>query len=254
MWIASCRSILLFCLGNVILVNGLVSRHHRSPFGSPFVNDLVSSHQSSLTLPFKSSGIQQPLFSSKTDAAEIKPLWTVEDLEDYCDKTGVVMSFTTMGPGYRAVARAKHDETLILGYVEGFLRPGGAILHLDKMEVFKPVVKKAKQQRPELFDFGGISFGIGLVMGYRCLLHGQENGCKVAEFLSIDDEEFQHKRLVRYYRRVGFQVIKYVGEDFMDIPDRLIWGGCGTLMREGIDVLIRKWADLLAVMKERASV
>lgn len=163
------------------------------------------------------------------------------------------MSFTTMGPGYRAVARAKHDEELILGYVEGFLRPGGAILHLDKMEVFKPVVKKAKQQRPELFDFGGVSFGIGLVMGYRCLLHGQQNGCKAAEFLAIDDEEFQHKRLVRYYRRVGFQVIKYVGEDFMDIPDRLVWGGCGTLMREDIDVLIRKWADLIALMKERAS-
>jgi hypothetical protein len=251
MWIASCRSILLFCLVNIILVNGLVSRH-QSPFSSPFVNGLVSRHQFSLSSPFKSSGIQ-PLFSSKTDS-DIKPLWTVENLEDYCDKTGVVVSFTTMGPGYRAVARAKHDETMVLGYVEGFLRPGGAILHLDKMEVFKPVVKKAKQQRPELFDFGGVSFGIGLVMGYRCLLHGQENGCRVAEFLAIDDEEFQHKRLVRYYRRVGFQVIKYVGEDFMDIPDRLIWGGCGTLMREDLDVLIRKWADLLALMKERASV
>jgi len=81
----------------------------------------------------------------------------------------------------------------------------------------------------------------------------QEKGCTIAEFLAIDDEDFQHKRLVRYYRRVGFQVVKYVGEEVQDIPDRLVWGGCGTLMKEDISVLIRKWAGLLALMKQRAS-
>jgi hypothetical protein len=82
---------------------------------------------------------------------------------------------------------------------------------------------------------------------------GLENGCNMAEFLAIDDEEFQHKRLVRYYKRVGFNVVKYVGEGFKDVPDRLIWGGCGTLMKEEIDILIRKWADLLSLMKQRSS-
>jgi len=82
-------------------------------------------------------------------------------------------------------------------------------------------------------------------------LLGQENGCSIAEFLAIDDEEFQHKRLVRYYRRVGFQVVKYVGEDVSNIPDRLVWGGCGTLMKEEIPVLVEKWSNLLTLMKER---
>ena len=81
----------------------------------------------------------------------------------------------------------------------------------------------------------------------------QEKGCSIAEFLAIDDEEFQHKRLVRYYRRVGFKVVKYVGDDVQNIPDRLIWGGCGTLMKEDVDVLIQKWANTLALMKERTS-
>jgi hypothetical protein len=81
----------------------------------------------------------------------------------------------------------------------------------------------------------------------------QEKGCTNAEFLAIDDEEFQHKRLVRYYQRVGFKVIKYVGEDMQDIPARMIWGGCGTLMREDISVLIQKWAGLLGLMVERTS-
>ena len=75
----------------------------------------------------------------------------------------------------------------------------------------------------------------------------------MAEFLAIDDEEFQHKRLVRYYRRVGFRVVKYVGDDFQDIPARLVWGGCGTLMEENIDVLIQKWSALLTVMDQRAT-
>lgn len=177
--------------------------------------------------------------------------WTVEELEDYCDRLGVVVSFTTFGPGYRAVARAKYDETLILGYVEGFLRPAGAILHLDKMEVFQPMLQRVRRKEPQSFDFGGISFGLGLVMGYRCLLFAKEKGCSIAEFLAIDDEEFQHKRLVRYYKRVGFQTVKYVGEDIGDIPDRLVWGGCGTLMKEDIDILIQKWAALLLLMEKR---
>ncbi len=178
-------------------------------------------------------------------------LWTEKEVDQFAEERGVVISFSTLGPGYRAVARAKHDETIILGYVEGFVRPAGQILHLDKMEVFKPVVERVKRQVPESLNFGGISFGVGLLMGYTCLLYGKEKGCRGAEFLAIDDEVFQHKRLVRYYKRVGFRVVKYVGDGITDIPDRLVWGGCGTLMREDIDVLIRKWAAVMELMRTR---
>jgi hypothetical protein len=125
--------------------------------------------------PASKTSRNQPLNLVATSSSESKqtPLWTLEELEEYSEQTvGVVISFTTWGPGYRAVARAKHDESLILGYMEGFVRPVGQILHLDKMEVFKPMVKKAKRQAPDAFNFGGISFGVGLLLGYRCLLHG----------------------------------------------------------------------------------
>lgn len=183
--------------------------------------------------------------------ADVPLLWTENDVDQFAEDRGVVISFSTLGPGYRAVARAKHDETMILGYVEGFIRPAGQILHLDKMEVFQPMVERVKRQVPDSLNFGGISFGIGLLMGYTCLLYGKQKGCDVAEFLAINDEPFQHKRLVRYYKRVGFRVVKYVGDGITDIPDRLVWGGCGTLMREDIDVLIRKWANLMDLMKTR---
>jgi hypothetical protein len=128
--------------------------------------------QSSKSRYYGPSSHQKMADGISSDTTTTKALWTVEELESYSQDKGVVISFTTMGPGYRAVARAKHDESLILGYVEGFVRPTGRILHLDKMEVYKPMVQKAKRQVPDAFDFGGISFGVGLLMGYRCLLHG----------------------------------------------------------------------------------
>jgi hypothetical protein len=80
---------------------------------------------------------------------------------------------------------------------------------------------------------------------------GRDKGKTVGEFLAIDDEERQHRKLVRYYERSGFQVIKYVGDDFMDIPDRMIWGGCGTLMRQDIDILLRRWTTILQNTTQR---
>jgi len=170
---------------------------------------------------------------------------TSEEVIKYGEDVGVKISLSTLGPGYRAVARAAHDEEQIIGYVEGFLRPGGTILHLDKMEVWKKAVDRARKENPDGYKNGGNVFGVGLLLGYLCLLHGKENGCIDAEFLAIDDEEYQHKRLVRYYKNSGFKVIKYVGEDIGDIPDRLVWGGCGTLMREKVDVLLEKWTKNL---------
>ena len=81
---------------------------------------------------------------------------------------------------------------------------------------------------------------------------GIENGCTEAEFLAIDDEDFQHKRLVRFYKNSGFKIIKYVGEDFQSIPDRMVWGGCGTLMRGNIkDDLLPLWSSLFIKATER---
>jgi hypothetical protein len=160
---------------------------------------------------------------------------------DYASKEGVILSLSTLGPSYRALARAKHNETQILGYCEGFLRPGGGVLHLDKMEVFKRMIKTASIENPGEFRGGGTLLGVGQLLGYLCLLHGKENGYTTGEFLAIDDEEKQHRKLVQYYKRSGFKIIKYVGEGFSDIPDRLVWGGRGTLMREEIDVLLESW-------------
>ena len=63
--------------------------------------------------------------------------------------------------------------------------------------------------------------------------------------MAIDDAPDQHRRLVNYYAKAGFAIIKYVGDGMGDIPDRLVWGGCGTLMRKGVHDLLTDWTGLL---------
>mmetsp|Transcript_12666 Transcript_12666/g.16534 ORF Transcript_12666/g.16534 Transcript_12666/m.16534 type:complete len:224 (+) Transcript_12666:133-804(+) len=172
---------------------------------------------------------------------------TAEDIIKFAEKGGVKLSINTLGPAYRAVARASHNETLVIGYCEGFVRPTGNILHLDKMEVFKKSLIKCREENPDEFTGGGTVFGVGLLLGCLCLTHGLENGCTMAEFLAIDDENFQHKRLVRHYKRLGLNVVRYVGDDLKSIPDRLIWGGCGTLMEEKIQTLMEKWTPTFKI-------
>lgn len=192
--------------------------------------------------------------SSPTTTTTEVSIWNEAELMDFASKQGVVLSLSTLGPGYRAIARAKHNDSLILGYVEGFLRPGGNILHLDKMEVFGKMVKKARSENPEEFlHRGGTVFGVGLLMGYICLLYGKDNGYTVGEFLAIDDEEKQHRKLVQFYKRSGFEIIRYVGDGVGDIPDRMLWGGCGTLMRQDIDTLLQRWTQLLSKTKVNKS-
>jgi len=201
------------------------------------------------------------LTASSSSSAEDREVMAMADegrLQEYAATKGITVSLTTLGPGYRAVARATHDPEQILGYCEGFVRPGGKVLHVDKLEVWKKAIAKATSTLPPptptstntttttpFQKSAGTTFGISLLLGYICLLHGRSSGCAKAEFLAIDDEAFQHKRLVRFFSRAGFRVIRYVGEGLGDVPDRLVWGGCGTLMERDIEGLLMEWTKII---------
>lgn len=174
----------------------------------------------------------------------------IEEITTFALNNGVDLQFTTNGVtrGYRGVAISKNEPDNILGYIEGFIRPTGSILHADKMEIFKTALNSARA-REEAFSGGGTFLGPGLLIAFVCLLHGKESGCKQVEFLAIDDAEFQHKRLIRYYKTAGFKEVRYVGEELKDIPDRLVWGGCGTLMTNDIDPVLEKWTRIIRSAK-----
>ncbi len=54
--------------------------------------------------------------------------------------------------------------------------------------------------------------------------------CKKARLLAINDDENQHKILLRYFQRKGFEKVREVGSSPFDLPLRIVWGGAGTLM------------------------
>jgi hypothetical protein len=166
------------------------------------------------------------------------------------------------------VGRSTHNNTIILGYVEGFIRPGVGyhdvhvhdhnttsqqrdrsllLLHLDKMIVFQNNVQHARDANIHFRGGGRHGLGIGLWLGYRCLLHGYDHAMSHAEFLAINDSPEQHQTLVRYYSNAGFTPVRYVGDGpwYLDLRDQIIWGGAGTLFRRRIDNLLLQWTNIL---------
>lgn len=76
-------------------------------------------HLSASTNPPQSSS-----YGDDTAGGGGKSIGTESQLKEYANNLGIIVSLTTLGPGYRSVARAAHDEEQILGYCEGFIRPG----------------------------------------------------------------------------------------------------------------------------------
>ena len=52
-----------------------------------------------------------------------------------------------------------------------------------------------------------------------------------ARLLAIYDTDGYSKKLVRYFKIIGFKVVKEVGSSPIDLFLRLVWGGAGTLMK-----------------------
>ena len=52
-----------------------------------------------------------------------------------------------------------------------------------------------------------------------------------ARLLAIFDSEGYSKKLVRYFKLIGFKIVKEVGSSPVDLFLRLVWGGAGTLMK-----------------------
>ena len=63
---------------------------------------------------------------------------------------------------------------------------------------------------------------------------------KKARLLAIFDSEGYSKKLVRYFKIIGFSIVKEVGSSPTDIFLRLVWGGAGTLMKGDCSCILNK--------------
>ena len=117
------------------------------------------------------------------------------------------------------VARPREGQgPLLLGELKGWALPLPAGLQLDTMRVQ-----------------GMDTQGVGALIWAATFAWALEaTPCRSARLLAIRDNDQQHRRLVRYFRQLGFEPVREVGAAAMDLPLRLVWGGAGLLMRGDI--------------------
>ena len=63
---------------------------------------------------------------------------------------------------------------------------------------------------------------------------------KKVRLLAIYDNEGYSKKLVRYFKIIGFKIVKEVGSSPIDLFLRLVWGGAGTLMKGDCVYILNK--------------
>ena len=68
--------------------------------------------------------------------------------------------------------------------------------------------------------------------------------------LAIFDSEGYSKKLVRYFKLIGFIVVKEVGSSPGDLLLRLVWGGAGTLMNGECISILKKLEKKLSLIEE----
>jgi hypothetical protein len=117
------------------------------------------------------------------------------------------------------VARPREGQgPLLLGELKGWALPLPAGLQLDTMRV------QGKETQ-----------GVGALIWASTFAWALESTpCRSTRLLAIRDNDQQHRRLVRYFRQLGFESVREVGAAVMDLPLRLVWGGAGLLMRGDI--------------------
>lgn len=127
------------------------------------------------------------------------------------------------------VARLRDGQApLLLGELKGWTLPLRDGLQLDTMRVQ-----------------GAQTQSVGLLIWAATFAWALEaTPCRSARLLAIRDNDRQHRRLVRYFKSLGFEPIEEVGAAVTDLPRRVIWGGAGLLMRgdcqHSLEVSIRR--------------
>jgi hypothetical protein len=91
--------------------------------------------------------------------------------------------------------------------LEGFAAPPPfGILHLDSVRIYN------SRLRGEARRAAQSPFGLTVLLGAAAFAHGHANACTRAELLAINDSNAYAQRLVVYYRRLGFEAVREVGD------------------------------------------
>jgi len=127
-----------------------------------------------------------------------------------------------------AVARPRPQQApVLLGELKGWALPRADGLQLDTMRVDG-------------------THGVGLLIWAATFAWALEaTPCRTSRLLAIRDDDDQHRRLVRYFERLGFTPVRELRAGPVDLALRLVWGGSGLLMRGDCTEGLRRCERLL---------
>ena len=134
-----------------------------------------------------------------------------------------------------AVARqpSAGGQLRFVGELKGWAWPTPGGLHLDTLQV-----AGRSSGLPDL--------GVGPLIAAAAFAWAlEQTPCRRAQILAIRDDDGQHQRLVRYFRRLGFVPSKELGAALWDLPERLVWGGAGLVMQADCQVVLERALVLL---------
>ncbi len=154
---------------------------------------------------------------------------SVTKLQKIADSIGLIIKIQnreTLGFNFFRIVVAKQDKDIvkIWGEIKGWTFPSRDGLHLDTLRI----LDSSPPFVTELIWATTMSWAL------------EKTSCRFAKLLAIYDDDGYSKKLVRYFRLKGFQVIKEVGSNVPDLFRRIIWGGAGTLMKGKCLVILEK--------------
>nr|XP_043625232.1 uncharacterized protein LOC122596678 [Erigeron canadensis] len=172
--------------------------------------------------------------SLKNDTNIKKP--SMSDILKSSKSQNLELQLQTTGPFFSVTAK-NLETNKVLGKAQGMIRiwfknkKAGKILHLDSIKLTRDSLGMDKS-----------IFGIGLFIGAVLTRYGYDCGCQTAELLAINDTDLYHAKLVKFYKRLGFEVVHEVtGSSMGDLAHMLVWGGVGTRMDANVEGLLVKW-------------
>ena len=109
----------------------------------------------------------------------------------------------------RRASGAGDGSLVLLADLKGWALPTAGGLRVDTLQV------ASREQ-------GEKDVGAGPLITAACFAWALEaTPCRSADFLAIRDDARQHRRLVRYFRRLGFEPVRELGAAIWDLPAKI---------------------------------
>ena len=160
-------------------------------------------------------------------------------------------------PAAASFGNADAAPNELLGYSTGFTQPFGPA-HLESIQMRQFTGYHTRRrgrglQRPSRYDAAPrVERGLGLLLGAAVVCYMRERAPfkpSSMQLLAINDDERQHRTLVRYYRGLGFEAVREVsGDKLSSAADLVVWGGDGLLMEMRLERFLERWGNAVRRM------